>query len=241
VTIGPGGLPRAEVPEAFDVGAAAYDRLVGANPGYHAHLRISARRMRLPDRGRGLRLLDAGCGTGASTAALLTVAPEARIVAVDASEGMLAEAAAKTWPPSVRFVHSRIEDLAATGVHGPFDGILAAYLLRNLTDPDAQLRTFRTLLRPGATLAVHEYSVADSPIAAAVWNAVCWAVIIPAGRLRTGDATLYRHLRRSVNSFDGTEQFRNRLRDNGFTAVHSETMPGWQRNVVHTFLANAPT
>jgi ubiquinone/menaquinone biosynthesis C-methylase UbiE len=71
------------VPAAFDDGARAYDRLVGANPGYHAHLRISARRMRLPDRGRGLRLLDAGCGTGASTAALLVAAPEAEIIAVD--------------------------------------------------------------------------------------------------------------------------------------------------------------
>jgi ubiquinone/menaquinone biosynthesis C-methylase UbiE len=241
VTVGRAGLPRAEVPEAFDVGAAAYDRLVGANPGYHAHLRISARRMRLPDRGRGLRLLDAGCGTGASTAALLTVAPEARIVAVDASEGMLAEAVAKPWPSSVQFVHSRIEDLAAMGVDGPFDGILAAYLLRNLTDPDTQLKTFRMLLRPGSTLVVHEYSVSDSPVATAVWNAVCWAIIIPAGRLRTGDATLYRHLRRSVNSFDGAEEFCNRLRDNSFAGVHSETMPGWQRNIVHTFLADAPT
>ncbi|HEV7418378.1 MAG TPA: class I SAM-dependent methyltransferase [Mycobacterium sp.] len=245
MTVGPGGLPRAEVPAAFDVGAAAYDRLVGANPGYHAHLRISARRMRLPDRGRGLRLLDAGCGTGASTAALLAVAPEAQIVAIDASEGMLAEARRKgeatPWPSSVRFVHSRVEDLAAAGVDGPFDGILAAYLLRNLTDPDAQLRAFRTLLRPGATLAVHEYSVRDSAVATAVWNAVCWGVIIPLGRLRTGDATLYRHLRRSVNAFDGADAFRNRLSDNGFVAVRSDTMPGWQRNVVHTFLADAPT
>ena len=32
---------------------------------------------------------------------------------------------------------------------GPFDGILAAYLMRNLADPDAQLRAFRALLRPG--------------------------------------------------------------------------------------------
>ena len=73
------GLRRAEVPGAFDVGAAAYDRLVGANPGYHDHLRISARRMRIPDGGRGLRLLDAGCGTGASTAALLEAAQHAQI------------------------------------------------------------------------------------------------------------------------------------------------------------------
>ena len=83
------GLRRAEVPGAFDMGAAAYDSLVGANPGYHDHLRISARRMRIADGGRGLRLLDAGCGTGASTAALLEAAPHAEILAVDASAGML--------------------------------------------------------------------------------------------------------------------------------------------------------
>ncbi|KUI31445.1 class I SAM-dependent methyltransferase [Mycobacterium sp. GA-2829] len=233
-------LPRARVPAAFDVGASAYDKLVGANPGYHEHLRLSAQRMGLPDGGRGLRLLDAGCGTGASTAALLSAAPHAEIVAVDASAGMLAEARAKAWPGSVRFVHSRIEDLESAGVTGPFDGIFAAYLLRNLDDPDAQLQAFRALLRPGAPLAVHEYSVRDSAVATAVWNAVCWAIIIPAGRLRTGDASLYTYLRRSVLDFDGASAFRNRLQRNGFTDVGSDTVPGWQRNVVHTFTAKAP-
>ncbi len=130
---------KSAVPAAFDAGAPAYDGLVDANPGYHRHLRMSADRMRLAAGGKGLRLLDAGCGTGASTVALLSVAPQAEIVAVDASSGMLAEAAAKRWPSTVRFVHSRIEDLAAAGVDGPFDGIFAAYLLRNLEDPDAQL------------------------------------------------------------------------------------------------------
>lgn len=240
MTIGPTGLPRREVPAAFDVGAAAYDGLVGANPGYHEHLRISARRMGLPNQGRGLRLLDAGCGTGASTAALLAAAPEAEIVALDASAGMLAQAKAKDWPSSVRFVHSRVEDLAEAGVTGPFDGIFAAYLLRNLADPAATLREFGTLLRPGGTLAIHEYSVRDSAVARVVWNFVCYAVIIPLGRVRTGDAGLYRHLRSSVNSFDGVAAFRDRLGTNGFTAVIAETMPGWQRNVVHTFLAKAP-
>ena len=234
-------LPHAKVPAAFDAGAAAYDKLVGANPGYHEHLRLSAQRMGLPNGGRGMRLLDAGCGTGASTAALLAAAPHAEIVAVDASAGMLAEARSKPWPGSVRFVHSRIEDIAAAGVTGPFDGIFAAYLLRNLADPDTQLRAFRGMLQPGAPLAVHEYSVRDSTVATAVWNAVCWAIIIPAGRLRTGDATLYTYLRRSVLDFDGASQFRSRLQRNGFSDVRSETMPGWQRNVVHTFTARAPS
>ena len=234
------GLPKTEVPGAFDVGAQAYDRLVGANPGYHDHLRISARRMRLPDGGRGLRLLDAGCGTGASTAALLEAAPHAEIVAVDASAGMLEQAAAKTWPDTARFVHTPIEELAEAGVEGPFDGILAAYLLRNLADPDAQLRRFRELLKPGGVLAVHEYSVRDSRAAQAIWNAVCWGIIIPAGWRQTRDSTLYRHLWRSVNTFDGAADFQRRLVSAGFTGVHSETVPGWQRNIVHTFLGVAP-
>ncbi|MBB3603331.1 ubiquinone/menaquinone biosynthesis C-methylase UbiE [Mycolicibacterium sp. BK556] len=229
-----------DVPSAFDVGAHAYDALVGANPGYHDHLRISARRMRIPNRGAGLRLLDAGCGTGASTAALLAVAPHAEIIAVDASAGMLAEAAAKSWPDTVRFVHSPIESIADAGVHGPFDGIFAAYLLRNLTDPDAQLREFHRLLRPGGTLAVHEYSVRDSRAATAIWNAVCWGIIIPSGWWQTRDTALYRHLWRSVNGFDGAGAFQRRLVAAGFTGVHSETMGGWQRDIVHTFLADTP-
>jgi len=233
-------LSYGDIPGAFDASAPAYDSLVGANPGYHSHLRLSAQRMRLPGQGEGLRLLDAGCGTGASTAALVAVAPKAEIVAVDASSGMLAQATAKPWPSTVRFVECRVEELADAGVSGPFDGILAAYLMRNLADRDGQLRRFRALLRPGGTLAVHEYSVRDSRLATIVWNTVCATIIIPSGRLRSGDAGLYRYLRRSVNRFDGAAAFRDRLRANGFSVVRSETMPGWQRNVVHTFLGQAP-
>jgi len=59
-------------------------------------------------------------------------------------------------------VHSRIEDLADAGIVGPFDGMLAVYLIRNLDDPDETLRRFAGLLRRGGRLAVDEYSVADS-------------------------------------------------------------------------------
>jgi ubiquinone/menaquinone biosynthesis C-methylase UbiE len=229
-----------DVPNAFDAGADAYDGLVGANPGYHRHLRMSAQRMELPDGGRGLRLLDIGCGTGASTAALLRAAPHAEIVAVDGSAGMLAVARRKPWPATVSFVHSRVEDLADAGVEGPFDGVLAAYLVRNVDDPDSVLRSLRGLLRPGGVFAAHEYSVRDSALARIVWNLVSTAIIIPAGRLRSGDADLYRYLRRSVNEFDGATAFRNRMQRNGFTDVRSLTMPGWQHGVVHTFLGRAP-
>ena len=231
---------RYDVPTAFDANADAYDGLVGASPGYHHQLGLSAQRMELSQGGRGLRLLDIGCGTGASTAALLGAAPYAEVVGVDGSRGMLDKAREKDWPSTVSFVHSRVEDLAAAGVTGPFDGILAAYLIRNVADPDAVLQQLRDLLRPGGVLAAHEYSVRDSLVGRAVWNVVSTTVIIPLGRIRTGDASLYRYLRRSVNDFDGAAEFRERLQRNGFVDVHSEPMPGWQRGIVHTFLGRAP-
>jgi ubiquinone/menaquinone biosynthesis C-methylase UbiE len=221
------------VPAAFDRGARAYDRLVGLNPGYHAHLRRSA--AAVP--GGARRILDAGCGTGASTTALLGVVPHAEIVGVDASAGMLAEARRKPWPGTVSFVHSRIEDLAASGVTGPFDAIFAAYLIRNLPDPDATLTAMLDLLRPRGVLVVHDYSVADSLAAKLTWHAVCWSVIIPMGRLVSGDAGLYRYLWRSVLDFDGATEFSGRLRRSGFVDVRTRTMTGWQRGIVHTFRA----
>ncbi|MGI5127638.1 class I SAM-dependent methyltransferase [Pseudonocardia sp. CA-107938] len=225
--------------KSFDAQARSYDRMVGADKGYHEHLRFSARRMGIPGGGAGLRLLDIGCGTGASTAALLDAAPEAEIVAVDASGEMLAQARRKTWTGKVQFVQGDVEDLERS-VTGPFDGIMAAYLLRNVEDPNAALRAFYGLLRPGAPLCVHEYSVRDSGRSRLVWTIVSWGVIIPMAKLRTGDAGLYRYLWRSVLDFDGVEALATRMRACGFVDVLHQTMPGWQQHIVHTFLGRRP-
>lgn len=230
----------AGVSAQFDQDATSYDRLVGANPGYHDHLRLSARRLGLPDGGAGAVLLDVGCGTGLSTAALVETYPQARVVAVDASAEMLARAREKSWPETVRFVHARAENLhdalAAEGLEGPFDGLLAAYLVRNLPDRDAGVGVLVDHLAPGAPIAVHEYAVADSAYSRGVWSAVCWAVIIPLGWRVTGDASLYRYLWRSVLAFDGLGRLEQRLRDAGLREVHTRPVDGWQRGIVHTVL-----
>ncbi|MFE4610753.1 class I SAM-dependent methyltransferase [Streptomyces niveus] len=231
-------LHDAELAAAFDHAALSYDRLVAANPGYHAHLRRSARRLRLPRGGAGLRLLDLGCGTGASTAALLAAAPHAEIVAVDASAGMLARAATKRWPAGVSFVHAPVERLADAGVSGPFDGVFAAYLFRNVTDPDGTLAVVRSLLKPGGRLGVHEYALGGRAVDRAVWTAVCKGIVLPAGRL-AGDADLYRHLWRSVVEFDTASGFADRLRRAGFAEVRVLPMPGWQTGIVHTFVGRS--
>ncbi|MFF3036298.1 class I SAM-dependent methyltransferase [Streptomyces rubiginosohelvolus] len=223
---------------AFDHGSGTYDRLVAASPGYHAHLRRSARRLGLADEGRGLRVLDLGCGTGASTAALLAAAPHARITGVDASAGMLDRAVAKSGLAGIDFVHAPVEELADRLRPGSFDAVFAGYLFRNLDDPDTTLDLVHGLLVPDGRLAVHEYTLGGSPVHRGVWNAVCSMIIQPAGRL-AGDADLYRHLRDSVVRFDTAPAFAQRMRRAGFADVRVLPLPGWQTGITHTFVGRA--
>ncbi|MFJ5281114.1 class I SAM-dependent methyltransferase [Streptomyces parvulus] len=224
-----------DLARAFDHASHTYDRLTALNPGYRTDLLRSARRLRLPGGGAGLHVLDLGCGTGASTRALLRAAPRARITAVDASAGMLRRALAKPWPARVSFRHLTAEEVVTTG-EGPYDVVFAAYLFRNVTDPDGVLAAVRTLLRPGGRLAVHEYSLSGSAAHHALWTAVCRGLIIPAGSI-TGDGALYRHLWHSVVHFDTAPAFTARLTGAGFTGVRAAPVAGWQTGIVHTFLA----
>ncbi|MBB5492460.1 ubiquinone/menaquinone biosynthesis C-methylase UbiE [Nocardiopsis metallicus] len=239
-----GMMKTGAVTDEFDNAASSYDRLVAANPGYHRDLRTSARRLRLPARGEGLLLMDLGCGTGASTAALLREYPLARIVGVDASEGMLRAAAAKEWPANVTFHLARAEDItpgwARELLGGSADAVFAAYLVRNVPDPDAFLESVRSVLAPGGRLALHEYSVADSASAQAVWTAVCWSVVIPAGRALAGRTDLFRYLWRSVLEFDGRSALLERMRAVGLESVASAPLPGWQYGITHTFVGRRP-
>ncbi|MFH9671910.1 methyltransferase domain-containing protein [Streptomyces sp. NPDC017405] len=233
-------LRDADLTVAFDHAARGYDTLVAANPGYHSQLRRSVRRLGLPDGGRGRRVLDLGCGTGASTAALAAVLPEAEITAVDASAGMLRRAAAKRWPRRVSFVHAPAEGLRRAGVEGPFDAVFAAYLLRNTADPDAVLHAVRAALAPGGRLGVHEYTLGGRRVDRAVWTAVCGGLVLPVATA-LGDGRLYRHLWRSVVEFDTAARFAVRLRDAGFERVRVLPLPGWQTGITHTFVARRPT
>ncbi|MFG3590573.1 methyltransferase domain-containing protein [Streptomyces sp. NPDC047990] len=232
-------LRDAELAAAFDHASRTYDTLVAANPGYHSHLRRSARRLGLKDGGRGLRVLDLGCGTGASTAALATVIPHACITAVDASVGMLERAAAKAWSANVTFVHAPAEQLAQAGVDEPYDAVFAAYLFRNVADPDSVLASVHRLLAPRGRLAVHEYTLSGRADHRAVWTAVCRGIVLPIATA-LGDGRLYRHLWRSVVQFDTATQFACRVHANGFDSVRVLPLPGWQTGITHTITARRP-
>lgn len=232
-------LRDADLAAAFDHASLSYDSLVAVNPGYHSQLRRSVRRLGLPRAGAGLRVLDLGCGTGASTAALAAELPGADLTAVDASAGMLRRAARRRFHRPVRFVHAPVERLAEAGVHGPFDAVFAAYLLRNTADPDSVLASALGLLAPHGRLAVHEYALSGRAAHRAVWTAVCGTVILPVATL-LGDGPLYRHLWRSVVTFDTAGQLAERVRRAGFEHVRVLPLPGWQTGITHTLVARRP-
>ena len=227
------------VPHEFDRVARRYDLLTGMNPGYKKHLRWSAERMRMGP-GRDIALLDLCCGTGLSTEALVKTYPRAHITGLDASAGMLEVAAHKPWAREVKFICGDAMDPAASAVTGPFDGILMAYGIRNMSDPDLCLQRLFQLLRPGGTICFHEYSVRHSLKSRLIWNAVALGIIIPAGLLTSPSSQIYRYLRASVNEFDGVPAFQARLTRAGFHDLRSETMDGWQSGIVHSFLARRP-
>ena len=229
---------KRRVPREFDRVAPTYDLLTGLNPGYHRHLRMSAERLSVEK--PAPRLLDLCCGTGASTEALRSVYPDADIVGLDASQGMLELARTKPSLRRARFVLGDATEPAAAGVEGPFDGVLMAYGIRNLPDPDRGLANLFALLAPGARAVIHEYSVADSRLSTLLWDAVCWGIIVPGGLLTARSARIYRYLHRSVRDFDGVRAFEARLRRAGFGEVWTGPMDGWQRGVVHSFVARRP-
>jgi ubiquinone/menaquinone biosynthesis C-methylase UbiE len=238
-----------EVPLAFDEAAPSYDTMVARNPGYHAHLGAAAQALLEAAPGAGaLRLVDLGCGSGASTRALLQAADRAArdvvVTGVDASSGMLVEARSKSWPAGVRFEHGLAQDLAERrvtwGLTEPVHGVLAAYLFRNVSERDEVLRDVHDLLVPGGVLVVQEYSVAHSRLADLVWSLVCWLVVIPLSWVTSRQTRLYRYLWSSVRGFDSVQLFVDRLYRMGFRDVEVRTAPGWQRGILHTFRARKP-
>jgi ubiquinone/menaquinone biosynthesis C-methylase UbiE len=229
-------VSKRQVPVEFDRVARRYDVLAALNPGYSRHLRVSARRLQAPGDGT---LLDLCCGTGISTAALREEYPQAAITGLDASVQMLAVARDKDRLAGIEFVHGDAMD--PRPLAGGYDGILMAYGIRNMPDPDRCLVGVRELLRPGGVVCFHEYSVADSVWSRVVWNVVTVGVIIPLGFLTSPGSGIYRYLRRSVLDFDGVKEFTDRLARAGFVDVHTEPTDGWQRGILHSFVARRPS
>jgi trans-aconitate 2-methyltransferase len=131
------------MPREWD--AATYDRIADPMTRWG-----SAVLDRLPLAGDE-RVLDAGCGSGRVTELLLGRLPRGRVVALDHSEAMLAEARRRLAAEADRatFVCA---DLADPLPVGQVDAILSTATFHWVRDQDALFRNLGEVLRPGGRL-----------------------------------------------------------------------------------------
>jgi 2-polyprenyl-3-methyl-5-hydroxy-6-metoxy-1,4-benzoquinol methylase len=161
----------------------------------------------LPERQEGKRWLDAGCGTG-TIARWLAKERGASVVAVDASEAMLANAAKSS---GVQYI---LSDVTCSGLlDGSFDGIVCSSVLEYLPDPAIALKEFRRVIRPGGTVLA---SVPNAALSVRIPLWLAYWTTRPMGRRR-----FFPYLDHSQHSF--TEQQIGRLLcANGFSLKITE-------------------
>ena len=100
------------------------------------------------DLGGDERVLDAGCGTGRVTAALVERVPRGSVVAVDGSPAMV-EAAKERLGDSAEV---RVADLLQLELAEPVDAILSTATFHWIKDHDRLFQRLHDVLKPGGRL-----------------------------------------------------------------------------------------
>jgi SAM-dependent methyltransferase len=111
----------------------------------------------------GLRVLDAGCGTGHAAVELARRHPEVTVVGVDASAASLEvarrRAAQAGGAPNLTFCQGAIEELHRLAVgEAPFDYIISSGVLHHLAEPSEGARALASRLAPEGAIGLMVYA-----------------------------------------------------------------------------------
>lgn len=155
-----------EVREMFDRIAPKYDLL---NHTLSAGIDKLWRRrvVRIVRRRHPRRILDVATGTGDLAIALARRLRETRILAVDPSAGMLAEAQRKViregLDERIVLAEGVAEQLPSVS-DATFDAVTVAFGVRNFGDLDRGLRELLRTLKPGGQIVILEFSTPTLPV-----------------------------------------------------------------------------
>lgn len=142
---------RVGVRTAFDLASSGYDR----SP-LRAFREGAARLVEFAMVRRGDSVLDAGTGTGwVALVAATKVTPEGRVVGIDLSPRMIAQAKEKARRMRLSNVTFRVGDAQQTPYPvDTFDKVLAAQAIFFMPDPLRALREWSRVLTPGGCIAM---------------------------------------------------------------------------------------
>ena len=115
---------------------------------------------------RGGEILDVGTGTARIPIALAGADSQARVLALDLSETMLAQAeiniAAAGMTARIRTHQGDAKALARLVRPGIFEGVISNTIIHHIPDPLPALETMARLVAPGGTLMVRDLARPDS-------------------------------------------------------------------------------
>jgi SAM-dependent methyltransferase len=158
-----GGVPYG------DYGRALRDGIAAANRPMFLHELATAWLPAVPDLHQRLRsappprVLDLGCGTGASSVALARAYPRATVLGVDLDEASVAQARAAAAEAGVADrVSFVVGDAARLPQEASFDLVTVFEALHDMGDPVGALRTARDRLADGGSVLVADERVADT-------------------------------------------------------------------------------
>ena len=97
------------------------------------------------------RVLDAGCGTGQVTAALLARLPRGEVIALDGSVSMIGRARERLGSDQVTFVVADLQQ--PLPLEEAVEAVLSTATFHWVLDHDALFRHLAAVMRPGAQLA----------------------------------------------------------------------------------------
>jgi ubiquinone/menaquinone biosynthesis C-methylase UbiE len=100
----------------------------------------------------GIRILDAGCGTGEGSSRLAELFPEAEVLAVDILDHHLDLARERyaRFAPRLSFEHQSIFELSAPT--GTFDFTVCRHVIHSIPHPDRVVKELTRVTRPGGRL-----------------------------------------------------------------------------------------
>ena len=147
-------MPDTTIGTAFDDGAADFERLAPSLWNPMGNALVAAAEITVGD-----SVLDAGCGTGATTIPAAQYAgPDARVDGVDLSPHMLALAQAKASTLALGNIALHVGDAAGWTADEPYDVVLSAYSMFFLPDMDAGAAHLVSNLRAGGHLALSTWA-----------------------------------------------------------------------------------
>jgi demethylmenaquinone methyltransferase/2-methoxy-6-polyprenyl-1,4-benzoquinol methylase len=179
--------------------------------------RIFARHLRLPP---ASRVGDMAVGTGEIAIAICRMYPDARVIGVDFSEGMLRVARRKIRGLGLE---DRIElhagDLRALPLPGAsVDAATMSFGIRNMAERAQVLHECCRVLRPGGLLQIMEMAIPDRGAVGALYRWYFDHVMPLVGNWLSRTDYAYSYLMHSVHQFPSDEAFLGEMHAAGFVA-----------------------